>query len=157
MRKTICSRLGFSSPRTASKPPTGCSIRSRPIRERCFCSREWVGLGTNWRSVCAVGRRRRPISSFISLTTMGSRLCASCTTPGMFPRSGTGQSTENARQRPCFESFRDRLPQASSLRIGAKYQAEGGNRILRVGSTPRSHPDKSTGWISSRSPSPNDS
>lgn len=53
------------------------------------------------RDELAVGLRSWPTSTpyilFISLRTMGSPLRASSTTPGMFPRSGTGQATEDAR------------------------------------------------------------
>lgn len=144
MRKTICSKLGFSSPRTASRPPTGCSIRSKPIRERCFCSRKWIGRGTNWQSACAAGRRRRPISSFISLTTMGSRLRAPCTTPEMFPRSGTGQGTDpdvsSGRNGPKADhQLPNATPSPSSI---PTYPA------ARLPSRRRTSPLSASGWCS---------
>ena len=38
-------------------------IRSKPIRERCFCSRKWAGLGTNWRLAFAADLRSWPTST----------------------------------------------------------------------------------------------
>jgi plasmid stabilization system protein ParE len=73
-----------------------------------------------------------PISSFILLMTTELRLHASCTTPEMFPRPGTGQGAEDARQGPCFAERRCR----AGAHLAADGQGHQSSLVVRCGHRP---------------------